>query len=252
MYKAPPMAAAWETLIPTNKVGQLHPRTTYHRSIATHGPYRRTLIRRNPCESSEGDGDGDGEEGGEEGDGEEGGEEGDGEEGGGEEGGEEGDGEEGGGEEGGEEGDDGDDGDGEEGDDGDDGDGEEGDDGDDGDFETQNRGGGKTYSGGRTTHHDFEGEGNACEVKVKNSDLIVALAIQQFDEGPDGEESDDKPNCGRKVKAMRGDRSVVVKVVDSCRSCGDASLDLSPAAFQKLEPDLDVGELFDVTWVYVD
>ncbi|KAJ1967623.1 hypothetical protein H4R34_006373, partial [Dimargaris verticillata] len=117
---------------------------------------------------------------------------------------------------------------------------------------TSSGGDGEVFSGGRITWHNFSGEKNACGGSYEDSDMVVALASEQFYLGADENDSSDKPNCGRTVKVMRGKKSVKVKVVDSCSSCGDSALDLSPAAFEKIEQDLDVGNLFDVTWTFAD
>ncbi|KAJ1972722.1 hypothetical protein H4R34_005309 [Dimargaris verticillata] len=110
---------------------------------------------------------------------------------------------------------------------------------------------GQEYSGGTITHHNFSGENNACGGEYEDSDLVVALDTSQFADGAGGDLYDNNPNCGRTVEVSRGGKTVKVKVVDQCTTCGDAGLDLSPAAFQKLESDLDKGELQDYTWKFV-
>ena len=55
--------------------------------------------------------------------------------------------------------------------------------------------------------------------------------------------------CGRKLKVTYQKKSVIVTVVDTCpaASCKVGSLDLSPAAFEKLSP-LSVGRLHGISW----
>ncbi|KAJ1971421.1 hypothetical protein H4R35_005267 [Dimargaris xerosporica] len=110
---------------------------------------------------------------------------------------------------------------------------------------------GQEYSGGTITHHNFSGENNACGGKYEDTDLVVALDTSQFADGAGDDLYDNNPNCGRTVEVTRGGKTIQVKVVDQCTTCGDASLDLSPAAFKELEADLDKGELHDYTWKFV-
>jgi rare lipoprotein A (peptidoglycan hydrolase) len=57
------------------------------------------------------------------------------------------------------------------------------------------------------------------------------------------------PKCNSCIKASYKGKQVVVKIVDTCPGCQKTSLDLSPAAFNKLEHP-DVG-LLDITWEFV-
>ncbi|KAJ1672599.1 hypothetical protein EV182_006867, partial [Spiromyces aspiralis] len=52
--------------------------------------------------------------------------------------------------------------------------------------------------------------------------------------------------CGKKVTVSSNGKSVPVTIVDTCPSCAEGSLDLSPAAFKKLD-DLNNGRI-PISW----
>ncbi|KAI0640559.1 RlpA-like double-psi beta-barrel-protein domain-containing protein-containing protein [Trametes meyenii] len=86
----------------------------------------------------------------------------------------------------------------------------------------------------------FPGLG-ACGRTNKNSDLIVALNPVEYAKGA---------NCFRNIDVHYKGKSVRATVVDLCPSCADGSIDLSPAAFDKLAPE-SVGRLHGVQWNFV-
>ncbi|KAJ1975258.1 hypothetical protein H4R35_003227 [Dimargaris xerosporica] len=90
---------------------------------------------------------------------------------------------------------------------------------------------------GRTTHHNFSGENNACGGSYEDDDMVVALPTDDIGD-----------MCDKTITATRGSKSVEVKVVDECATCDSGDLDLSPAAFEALGADLSKGEMFDVSW----
>ncbi|KAF9484203.1 riboflavine-aldehyde-forming enzyme [Pholiota conissans] len=82
----------------------------------------------------------------------------------------------------------------------------------------------------------------SCGVVNVNSDFIVALSTVEMAGGA---------SCGRQIRVNFIDqgRSVVATVRDTCPSCSQFSIDLSPAAFQALA-SLDVGRI-QVEWDFI-
>lgn len=60
----------------------------------------------------------------------------------------------------------------------------------------------------------------------------------------------DPAMCNRCARVSYKGKSVVVKIADTCPGCPRTSLDLTPAAFQRLEI-LDVGVL-NIQWEFAD
>ncbi|CAE6448359.1 hypothetical protein ACGC1H_005527 [Rhizoctonia solani] len=94
----------------------------------------------------------------------------------------------------------------------------------------------RANSGKGTWYNPSVGTG-ACGWRNKDSEFVVALGPSKFKK---------VKKCGQSITVKSGGKSVQVKVVDLCPSCGGGSLDLSPAAFKKLAP-LGKG-VIQVTW----
>jgi hypothetical protein len=60
-----------------------------------------------------------------------------------------------------------------------------------------------------------------------DSDMVVAIGKGLYDRNNGN-------NCGQGVRIKANGKSVYAVVVDSCPSCGDSDLDMSPAVFQAL------------------
>ncbi|KAF8997585.1 RlpA-like double-psi beta-barrel-protein domain-containing protein-containing protein, partial [Cyathus striatus] len=74
------------------------------------------------------------------------------------------------------------------------------------------------------------GHGN-CGGWNSDNDLIVAISKRLYDSGG-------ASNCGQaSIRIIDTDngRSAYGKVVDSCQSCGDNDLDISPALFSQFD-----------------
>ncbi|KAF8754934.1 Non-catalytic module family expn protein [Rhizoctonia solani] len=95
----------------------------------------------------------------------------------------------------------------------------------------------RANSGKGTWYNPSVGTG-ACGWNNKDSELVVALGPSKYNKAK---------KCGQSITVKSGSKSVKVKVVDLCPSCGGGSLDLSPAAFKKLAP-LSKG-VIQVNWV---
>ncbi|KAF9113694.1 hypothetical protein BGX27_000965 [Mortierella sp. AM989] len=102
--------------------------------------------------------------------------------------------------------------------------------------------------------HLFHGRGTwfsdkigSCDIDFDQSDMIVAMNEHQMGSIPDS-----TSQCGRWVRVFSGDKSVDVKVVDTCPSqyCNKGALDLSQAAFKKLAGGLSKGVL-SLTWEFI-
>ncbi|KAI1429367.1 RlpA-like double-psi beta-barrel-protein domain-containing protein-containing protein [Xylaria sp. FL1777] len=89
----------------------------------------------------------------------------------------------------------------------------------------------------------------ACGVYNSESDAIVALSWELFDQyTPNG-----NPNlnslCGRKIQISRGGKSAVVTVEDRCTGCQLNDLDVPVNVFSKLA-DPNAGRV-QMTWNWV-
>ncbi|KAG2205048.1 hypothetical protein INT46_010064 [Mucor plumbeus] len=81
----------------------------------------------------------------------------------------------------------------------------------------------------------------SCGDTNSDSELVAALSEELMGTGSDGS------YCGKSITIKgKSGKSVTVKVVDSCPSCGKGDIDLSPTAFKKLG-SLDTGVL-PITW----
>ncbi|KAG8910554.1 hypothetical protein FRC01_006266 [Tulasnella sp. 417] len=109
-------------------------------------------------------------------------------------------------------------------------------------------GDGKTFIGDAT----FYKVGlNACGTVDKPTDMIAAIASQNFDSYPGATGNPNKnPICGKQVEACWEGNCVTVRLRDRCDGCQENDLDFSPSAFQKLA-DLELGRLKGMKWRYV-
>ncbi|CDH56514.1 hypothetical protein RO3G_05068 [Lichtheimia corymbifera JMRC:FSU:9682] len=94
--------------------------------------------------------------------------------------------------------------------------------------------GGGSYSGKATWYTVSLG---SCGSTNSDSELVAAMNHAQMENGAN---SNNNPNCGRRVSIKGPKGSVTVKVVDTCPSCPYGNIDLSPAAFKRIA-DLDDG-----------
>ncbi|RHZ82889.1 hypothetical protein Glove_103g76 [Diversispora epigaea] len=74
----------------------------------------------------------------------------------------------------------------------------------------------------------------ACGTVNSDSELACAIPGSQFDQFTPNGNPNMNAKCGTFVKVTRGNKSVVVKVVDRCAGCKFGDIDLSPAAFNQL------------------
>ncbi|KAF9822048.1 hypothetical protein IEO21_00042 [Rhodonia placenta] len=91
----------------------------------------------------------------------------------------------------------------------------------------------------------------ACGITNTDSDYIVAVSWQLFDNYPgyDGTNPNTNPVCNKQITANYQGKSVTVTVTDRCTGCDVTSLDFTPTAFQNMA-DLSVGRLYGMTWVW--
>ncbi|KAL8693798.1 MAG: hypothetical protein Q9218_001446 [Villophora microphyllina] len=108
----------------------------------------------------------------------------------------------------------------------------------------------------------FTGEGTfyspgigfgSCGVLNQDTEFVAALAqttIRQYNPS----NPNNNPICGHKVKVWetsKPDNTVTVAIMDTCPGCkGAYDLDLSPAAFNKLD-NPDVGRI-QISWEFVE
>ncbi|KAI8076517.1 RlpA-like double-psi beta-barrel-protein domain-containing protein-containing protein [Gilbertella persicaria] len=68
----------------------------------------------------------------------------------------------------------------------------------------------------------------SCGDTNSDSEMVAALSGSLMGSSSDGK------YCGKSITIKGGSGSVTVKVVDTCPSCGEGDVDLSPAAFKEL------------------
>jgi len=88
------------------------------------------------------------------------------------------------------------------------------------------------------------GLGN-CGITNTDSDPIVAIAKSRYD-------ANDGANCGQwiQITDTANGKTAYGLTRDSCQSCGDGDLDMSPSLFEKFA-SLDVGEL-SISWNFMN
>lgn len=101
---------------------------------------------------------------------------------------------------------------------------------------------------GEMTYYDT-GLG-ACGWTSTDSDFIVALSQRVFDTKTPNGNPNNNPYCGKKIEAKKGDKTVIVTVVDSCPGCAANDLDFSPTAFEAIA-DKDLGRT-EFSWRWID
>lgn len=89
----------------------------------------------------------------------------------------------------------------------------------------------------------------ACGVTSQDSDYIIAISHELYDEHDVDNNPNHNPLCGRKIRAHYQGKSVDVKVVDRCEGCAYNDLDFSPSAFTQLA-DKSLGRI-DITWEWL-
>lgn len=107
---------------------------------------------------------------------------------------------------------------------------------------------GKEYMGEATHYQPGLG---SCGTKNDASEMVVAVSHSKYDAKANGQNPNDNPYCGKKLKVSYQGKSIEVKVVDRCPGCGENDLDLSPTAFKKLAP-LGKGRLNELKWKMMD
>ncbi|KAI3403195.1 DAG7 [Candida oxycetoniae] len=89
----------------------------------------------------------------------------------------------------------------------------------------------------------------ACGITSQDSDYIIAISHELYDEYTPSNNPNHNTLCGKKIRAYYGDNSVDVTVVDRCGGCKYNDLDFSPSAFKQLA-DPDLGRV-DITWEWL-
>lgn len=103
------------------------------------------------------------------------------------------------------------------------------------------------------TSSEFSGEGTyyapglgACGETNTDTDLIVAISYDLFDQYTPNGNPNKNTLCGKKIIASYEGKSVEVTVVDRCEGCAHYDLDFSPSAFSDIA-EQSLGRI-DITW----
>ncbi|KAJ1971237.1 Non-catalytic module expn protein [Dimargaris xerosporica] len=91
----------------------------------------------------------------------------------------------------------------------------------------------------------------ACGWTNQGTELVAALSYKLYDKFTKGGNPNNNSKCGKylDIYNLQSGKAVRVKVVDKCMGCSENSVDLSKAAFEKLN-DLGVGR-FPMVWHFV-
>ncbi|KAG2735317.1 hypothetical protein G9P44_001531 [Scheffersomyces stipitis] len=100
---------------------------------------------------------------------------------------------------------------------------------------------------GQGTYYDT-GLG-ACGITNVDTDFIVAVSKDLFDENLTDGNPNHNPLCGKKIRAFYQGKSVDVAITDRCVGCKYNDLDFSPAAFETIA-DIALGRI-DITWEWL-
>ncbi|KAI9264700.1 RlpA-like double-psi beta-barrel-protein domain-containing protein-containing protein, partial [Helicostylum pulchrum] len=85
----------------------------------------------------------------------------------------------------------------------------------------------------------------SCGQENTDDELVAALNAPQM---MNGDNPNNNPMCGKKINVTNPatNKSVTVKIVDTCPPCSSGSVDLSPAAFKSIS-NLDIGRI-KINW----
>lgn len=86
------------------------------------------------------------------------------------------------------------------------------------------------------------GSTGACGDSENNNSLIVALNADQY-----GDMNSVSSWCGKKISITGPAGTASAIVNDACPECSHGDLDLTPALFEKIVGDMDIG-VGDITW----
>ncbi|KAI5970084.1 DAG7 [Candida margitis] len=89
----------------------------------------------------------------------------------------------------------------------------------------------------------------ACGKTSQDTDYIIAISHEMYDAHNVGNNPNNNPLCGKKIRAYYEGNSVDVTVVDRCEGCSYNDLDFSPSAFSQLA-DQSLGRI-DITWEWL-
>ncbi|KAG5418898.1 DAG7 [Candida metapsilosis] len=89
----------------------------------------------------------------------------------------------------------------------------------------------------------------ACGKVSTDSDYIIAISHDMYDEHNIDSNPNHNPLCGKQIRAYCQGKSVDVTVVDRCEACSYNDLDFSPSAFTQLA-DKSLGRI-DITWEWL-
>jgi len=103
---------------------------------------------------------------------------------------------------------------------------------------------------GRCTYYNVNVGYTACGTLHGDHEHIVALNSAQFDPHTPNGNPNRNSLCNRRIRVTGPRGTVDVRVVDRCPGCPDGGLDLSPAAFNIVAGNLDVG-VVQVSWKWL-
>ncbi|OCK73215.1 hypothetical protein K432DRAFT_267451, partial [Lepidopterella palustris CBS 459.81] len=95
---------------------------------------------------------------------------------------------------------------------------------------------------GDITYYIPDGGKGACGWNIQNSDMQVALAS-----GMMGEQSNGNPWCNKRIKILHDGIIHSTIIGDKCMGCEGESIDLTPALWAVVAPDVD-GRAHNVEW----
>lgn len=105
------------------------------------------------------------------------------------------------------------------------------------------------YTGNATYYH-LSGDVTACGTTHSDQEFVCALNSHQFDPKTPFGNPNNNTLCGRKVRVTGPNGTAEVTIVDRLPSGQYGDLDLSPAAFDCIVGNRNIGRA-QVTWKFV-
>lgn len=100
---------------------------------------------------------------------------------------------------------------------------------------------------GDGTFFDTSVAKGACGLQHQNNDFIAALSRADFQPSANPNLSG---TCGKCALVKRGEKQVLVQIVDICEGCKKGDIDMTPTAFSKIATEQE-GRV-DIVWDYAD
>ncbi|CAN8104393.1 unnamed protein product [Discula destructiva] len=107
---------------------------------------------------------------------------------------------------------------------------------------------------GQITYYNTLGGTGACGQALSDSEALVAVSSELYDQFTEGGNSNDNSLCGKKIQVTSADgtKTAIVTIMDRCTGCAMWDLDVTPTVFNDVVAGgEDVGRT-GTSWQFVD